>query len=105
MQDQLRADECCKYLKALGEPERLRIVECLQGGPKTVSEISRDIGSAIANVSHHLKQLRFAGLVCGERSGRNVIYSLSPAFAGKAAGKAPLKVLDFGCCRIELGKK
>jgi DNA-binding transcriptional ArsR family regulator len=104
MQDQLNADECCKYLKALGDPERLRIVECLQQGPKAVGDISRDIESAIANVSHHLKQLRFAGLVHGERHGRNVVYSLAPQFAGKA-GRGPLKTLDFGCCRIELGKK
>jgi DNA-binding transcriptional ArsR family regulator len=104
MQDQLNADQCCKYLKALGDPERLRIVECLQEGPKTVGDISRDIDSVIANVSHHLKQLRFAGLVSGQRRGRHVVYSLSPEFAGKS-GRTPLKTLDFGCCRIELGKK
>ncbi len=104
MQDQLNASECSKYLKALGDPERLRIVECLQAGPKTVGELSRQLESAIANVSHHLKQLRFAGLVRNERQGRNIVYSLSPEFAGRA-GKLPLKTLEFGCCRIELGKK
>jgi len=104
MQDQLNASECSKYLKALGDPERLKIIECLQEGPKSVGDLSKQLKSAIANVSHHLKQLRFAGLVRNERQGRNIVYSLSPEFAGRN-GRTPLKTLEFGCCRIELGKK
>ncbi|HSZ55268.1 MAG TPA: metalloregulator ArsR/SmtB family transcription factor [Tepidisphaeraceae bacterium] len=104
MDDQLNADTCCKYLKALADPERFRIVQCLRDGSKTVGEISRQLDSPIANVSHHLKQLRVAGLVRGHRKGRNVSYAIAAEFAGPAK-RARLKVLDFGCCRIELGKK
>jgi DNA-binding transcriptional ArsR family regulator len=101
MDDPLNADKCSKYLKALAEPERLKIVQCLRDGSKTVGEISRLLDSPVANVSHHLKQLRVAGLVRGQRTGRNVSYTVSSQFAGRT----PLCVLDFGCCRLELGKK
>src|SRR5688572_23432976 len=43
MLDVLNSDECSKYLKALADPDRLRIVECLLGGPKAVGEIVREI--------------------------------------------------------------
>jgi DNA-binding transcriptional ArsR family regulator len=101
MDDTLNSKKCSKYLKALAEPERLKIVQCLREGSKTVSEISRLLDSPVANVSHHLKQLRIAGLVRGERNGRTVSYSV----CAQVAGRAPLRVLDFGCCRLELGKK
>ena len=101
MDDPLDASTCSKYLKALAEPERLKIVQCLRDGPKTVGQITRLLDSRVANVSHHLKQLRVAGLVHGQRKGRNVTYTVSTRFAGRS----PLRVLDFGCCRLELGQK
>jgi len=108
MRDTLNSEQCSRYLKALADPERLRIVQCLRSGPRTVGDISDEVRSAVANVSHHLKQLRRAGVVRGKRSGRNVNYSISPNLtdAPKEAStpQNPLKVLDFGCCRIELGK-
>ena len=58
------------------DPAARHLVECLQEGPKTVGDISRDIDSAIANVSHHLKQLRFAGLVYGQSFKRD--YNVVP---------------------------
>lgn len=104
MRDQLKSRQCSKFLKALSDPERLRIVQCLQSGALTVGEIAQQVGSPIANVSHHLKQLRIAGLIAGKKKGRWVIYSL----AGKVfnpQSSSPLNVLDFGCCRLELGQK
>jgi ArsR family transcriptional regulator len=104
MRDRLNSDACCKYLKALAEPERLRIIQCLQKGPQQVGEISRSLNSPIANVSHHLKQLRTAGLIAGIRKGRFVTYALATDILDK--GKpGSLDVLDFGCCRVQLGSK
>lgn len=104
MQDKLNSAECSKYLKALADPERLKIVQSLQGGPRSVGQICRQLNAPVGNVSHHLKQLRIAGLVQSRKKGRFVEYSLDPDLAS-TAGKNPLNVLEFGCCRIELGKK
>ena len=109
MRDALNSEQCSRYFKALADPERLRIVQCLRSGPRTVGDISTEVKSAIANVSHHLKQLRRAGVVRGKRSGRYVTYCISSNLLGEAkkpsSAENPLRVLEFGCCRIELGKR
>jgi ArsR family transcriptional regulator len=104
MQDRLRSTECSRYLKALGDPDRLKIVQCLQAGPKSVGELTKELRNRIANVSHHLGLLRQAGVVTSNKRGRFVIYELA-ADIRRHEGKSALDVLDFGCCRIELGSR
>jgi ArsR family transcriptional regulator len=103
MRDQLQSTECARRLKALADPERLKIIQCLQGGPRNVSALSELLGADIANVSHHLGVLRHAGLVRDEKHGKFVVYSLHPdVFRPKESGESP-GVIDLGCCRLELG--
>ena len=105
MRDRLQSDACARYLKALADPERLRIVQCLQHGPKNVSELANLLRAELANVSHHLGVLRHAGLVCDEKQGKFVVYSLDPEiFHRDDQGRLP-DAIDFGCCRLELGGK
>ena len=104
MADPLKPDLCSKYLKAVAEPDRLRIIRCLRDGPKSVSDIAHHLGQPLANASHHLKALRRAGLVSTCKHGRFVIYSLAARFARAESGSS-LNTLDFGCCRIELTSK
>jgi ArsR family transcriptional regulator len=99
MHDKLQSKKCARYLKALGDPDRLKIVQCLQSGPKNVSHIASMIDAGIANVSHHLGVLRAAGLVVDEKHGKFVQYYLAPEFLQGS------NVLDFGCCSVVLGKK
>jgi DNA-binding transcriptional ArsR family regulator len=99
VRDNLQSDVCARYLKALGDPDRLRIVQCLQTGPKNVSEITALLAAEIANVSHHLRVLREAKLVHDDKQGKYVFYSLAPEFL------KGMDTLDLGCCRIELGNK
>src|SRR3954468_10843324 len=97
MEDQLQSSVCARYLKALSEPDRLKIIQCLQEGPKNVSELATLLGRELVNVSHHLGVLRHAGLVRDERHGKYIVYSLHPdVFRGSDC-------LDLGCCRLELG--
>ena len=101
--DRLNVRQCCRFLGALAEPERLRIVERLLAGPKTVGEVSQAVASPLPNVSHHLRQLRAAGLLDATKRGRFVVYSLAPGVVREmGAGR---DVLDFGCCTLDLGKR
>jgi ArsR family transcriptional regulator len=86
-------------LKALADPDRLKIIQCLQRGPKNVSQLAELLDAEIANVSHHLGVLRHAGLVHDEKQGKFVLYSLAPEIIQGG------DVLDLGCCRLQLGKK
>jgi ArsR family transcriptional regulator len=104
MRDRLESDKCSQYLKAVADPERLKIIQCLQAGSQTVGVIARQVGTNVANVSHHLKQLRFAGLVASTKRGRFVEYALAADFLRDGTDTSPA-ALDFGCCRLELGSK
>src|SRR5262245_5895108 len=99
MDDKLQSKKCARYLKALADPERLKIIQCLQTGPKHVTQIAELLGAEIANVSHHLGVLRHAGIVQDEKQGKFVQYSLDPEIIQGT------DVLDLGCCRLQLGKK
>ena len=50
-------------LGALAEPNRLRIVELLRGGPRSVNEIVEKLDLPQPLVSKHLRVLRDVGLV------------------------------------------
>jgi DNA-binding transcriptional ArsR family regulator len=104
MRDRLNSQRCSVYLRAVADPERLRIIQCLQEGPRQVGELCKRLNSPLANVSHHLKQLRIAGLVAGRKEGRCVIYALTNRLLKPQTGSS-LDVLDFGCCRLELGQQ
>jgi DNA-binding transcriptional ArsR family regulator len=48
---------------ALADPNRLRMVELLRSGPRTVNEIGQRLALNQPQVSKHLRTLREAGLV------------------------------------------
>jgi ArsR family transcriptional regulator len=102
MRDRLRSDDCARYLKALADPMRLRIIQCLQGGPLIVTDVCDQVGEDMANVSHHLGVLRHAGLVSGAKQGKYVVYALEPRFFRAREPGRTADLLDLGCCRLEL---
>jgi DNA-binding transcriptional ArsR family regulator len=103
MPESLEPERCARMLKALAEPERLRIIDCLRQGSRNVSEIARETQADIVNVSHHLGVLRGAGLVQDHKQGRFVVYQLHPDIF-EAADGAQREHLDLGCCRLEMPK-
>lgn len=63
-------------LQALATPSRLLILDRLQRGPLTVTELAEAVGMEQSAVSHQLRLLRNLGLVEGERRGRTIEYRL-----------------------------
>ncbi len=67
-------------LRALGNPARYRILECLVCCPECiVADIVHQTPLAQSTISQHLKVLREAGLIRGEIEGPAVKYCLDPA--------------------------
>lgn len=62
--------------RAMGEPLRLRILQQLEAGERSVSALAETIGSQ-PNVSKHLKVLRDAGLVQRRQQGNSAYYSIA----------------------------
>ena len=65
-------------LSALGEPNRLRIVELLRKGPSSVNEIAERLGLSQPLVSKHLRVLREAGIVRVRAEAQQRLYELRP---------------------------
>jgi ArsR family transcriptional regulator len=64
---------------ALGDPARLAIIEALRGGTTCVCELTPALGMPQNLLSYHLRILREAGLISGERSGRRIEYRIEPS--------------------------
>ena len=65
-----------RVLKSLAHPTRLCIVEALASGERCVCELTELIGDDTSTVSKHLSLLREAGVVCSERRGQQIFYTL-----------------------------
>ncbi len=66
-----------KILKALSNPERLKIMKLLSARKVCVCEIMAALGLSQTTTSYHLRVLRSAGLVKGEKRGKWVFYTIS----------------------------
>ena len=65
--------------KALSEPARLQILQCLRGGERTVTELVEDTGLGQANLSRHLRLLDSLGFVSRRKEGLFAYYALADA--------------------------
>ena len=77
--------------KALGDPTRLSVALALaDGGAACVCDLGWVVGRPERLVSHHVRQLKAAGLARSERQGKMVVYELTEA------GRALLAALPAG---------
>jgi DNA-binding transcriptional ArsR family regulator len=70
-------DAAGELLRALAAPVRIAIVLQLRESQRCVHELVDALGVPQPLVSQHLKILKAAGVVAGERSGREVLYRLA----------------------------
>ena len=66
-----------RFFRILGDPTRLRIVEALLVGERTVSELIEIMDVPQSRVSNHLACLRWCRFVESERRGRTVVYRIA----------------------------
>lgn len=74
---QAAAGVTAKFFRALGDPTRLRVLQLLAEGERTVGDLAAATGALQGRLSSHLACLRWCGLVTARRQGRQVYYGLS----------------------------
>lgn len=93
------AHRLARLFKVLGDPVRLQLLSLIAGhadGEACVCELTADRFDVTGpTISHHLRVLREAGFIAGERRGTWIYYRLLPgvldAFAGVlASARAPV---------------
>ena len=83
-------------LKALADPVRVKIMSYLfssAAGEEISGELAAVLDLSESTVSHHISQLRKAGLVESDRCGMNVFHRVRRDALGALCG-----VLDPNCC-------
>ena len=93
--DELEA--AAESAKALSDPTRLRLALALRDGEEMcVCDLAWVSERQDKLVSHHLRQLRAAGLARSRKDGRMVLYSLTErgrVLLGAVAAEAPAEVV------------
>lgn len=104
---QVKAD----FFKTLGHPARIRVLELLREGERSVGQLIPEVGLEPSHLSQQLGVLRRANLVQTRKEGATVLYSvtdprvfellavakaiLSTSLAGARDLLAELETLDF----------
>ncbi len=66
-----------EFFKTLAHPARIRVLEVLRDGDRTVSELIPEVGIESSHLSQQLGIMRRANLVQSRKEGANVVYSVS----------------------------
>jgi DNA-binding transcriptional ArsR family regulator len=64
------------FFRILGHPVRVRILELLREGERSVRELQVELGLVSSGTSQHLGALRRLGLLESRREGTSVFYSV-----------------------------
>jgi DNA-binding transcriptional ArsR family regulator len=63
--------------RVIGEPMRIKLLDCLRESGATVNELARELGATQQNVSKHLGVLHRAAIVTRAKEGTAVRYSIA----------------------------
>ena len=63
--------------KALADPTRLKILECIKDEEKCICEIIPYTGKSQPNVSQHLKVMKHAGIIDERKDGTRIMIKAS----------------------------
>ena len=83
-------DLVVRRFRTLGEPYRLRLLQELESGEKTINELVDALAGNQPNVSKHLQILHDAGLVARRRARTSIFYAMCDPMV--------FKLCDLVCC-------
>jgi ArsR family transcriptional regulator len=83
--------------RVLAEPMRLRILNSLRDGERTVTDLVGETGSGQANVSRHLGILYRQGMVARRKEGQFTLYRISDPML--------LELCELVCQGLETGER
>ena len=86
-------DGVAARFKALAEPMRLRVLDALRAGERTVGDLVDDLEASQANISKHLGVLFREGLVTRRKDGLHVWY--------RVADPSVFRLCDVVCGTLE----
>ena len=87
------------FFENFSNKTRMKIIESLRKGPKSVTEICKDTNEEQSKVSHNLKRLTDCHFLDVERNGKKRIYSLNKDTIIPLLGMVSNHVKKY-CCEV-----
>src|SRR5215207_2811361 len=75
--DSVLYERRARICQVLADAKRLRLIDALRDGERSVGDLADGLGATYPNVSQHLNVMRDAGLVVSRRDGTSVFYRLA----------------------------
>jgi ArsR family transcriptional regulator, lead/cadmium/zinc/bismuth-responsive transcriptional repressor len=75
--DAVSLERTAELFRAMGDAQRLRLLELLKHGERCVTEIVAAVNEKFSTVSQRLRLLRSEGLVARRRQGTHIYYALA----------------------------
>ncbi len=76
--------DSANIFKALGDENRLKVLELLLDGEKCVNDLLEKVSIGQSTLSHHLKMMCVSGIIKSKKSGTATYYSINPDGAKNA---------------------
>lgn len=70
-------ERAADILKTVAHPVRLQIIDCLEAGERTVTELCQWIGAQQPYMSQQLNLMKAKGILASRRNGNQVHYSIA----------------------------
>lgn len=71
------ADLIAQRLRVIGDPTRIRTLDALRDGERSVLQLTEALGSSQQNVSKHVGILLGAGIVSRRKEGTSAFYAIA----------------------------
>ena len=71
------AELVAQRFRVIGEPMRIKLLDQLREGERSVGDLGEVLGATQQNVSKHLRVLHQAGIVSRRKDGNRVIYAIA----------------------------
>lgn len=94
MEQERGLPEAAELFKVLGNRSRLGLLRQIEREPRTVGALAEAVEMSPPLVSQHLRTLRQAGLVSGERHGKEMIYRIADHHVTHIVADALTHVLE-----------
>jgi len=75
--------QLAEMFRLMGDPTRLRIILACLPGARAVGDIATSLGLSQSLVSHHLRLLRAARVLRGQRRGKQILYAAADAHVSR----------------------
>lgn len=93
-------DLAAQRFRLLGEPMRLRILQALETGERSVTDLTNAVNSNQPNISRHLQALYDGGIVKRRRDGNTIYYSIADPVVFQLCDLVCKSAIDLAQARL-----